>query len=67
MNLRIQFASLFNHLVTNGLFDLLIVIPPLLDLAILALTEPVPVGQGHYGTGALVLSAWVIGPFWVLG
>ena len=30
--LRIQFAGLFNHLVTNGLLDLLVVISPLLHL-----------------------------------
>ena len=40
-----QLAGLLYHLVADGVLDLLVVVPSLLDLAVLPLAEPVPVGQ----------------------
>ena len=39
----------------DGVFDLVVVVAPLLDLVVLPLLEPVPLGEGHQRAGGLAL------------
>jgi len=56
-DLRVKLACPFDALLADGLLDLVVVVAAFLQGRVVPLLEPIPVGQGHQGAGALVFAA----------
>jgi hypothetical protein len=56
-DLRVKLACPLDALLADGLLDLVVVVAAFLQGQVIPLLEPIPVGQGHQGAGALVFAA----------